>query len=266
MDSEPIKVNPQEVLTEFPITNSPFERNKNDYSDAHLQHLEKLYGSWDNVKYELGFQEIDSTNWQNNHHKILEVGPGMGVSTKQLLEKGIDIYALEPSLKYLYIESKDALANKRKKILLEDQFINRISSANATDTPYAFPNMKFHVAFAIGTNFQCYARTAESLVNQIDGVMASLDETDSSFFTFTINENGLCRYNINKFYTNNEQFFQLDRFLNDARIKYKTIKFRDDSMLEEYAIRIYSKSPTGTSSALLSNFVNQDLSQYITET
>lgn len=233
------------------LTKRPFERSQQDYSSDELARIKQVYGSWDRAKFQLGFQEGDLHTWKENGFYVLEVGPGFGVSTQQLLERGVDIYALEPSLKFT-----DGDTPELEDRFSRPEFAGRISAAKAVDAAFAFPGKQFDVAFAIGPNFQTYTQTDVALIAQIAGVLNALSQTNHSFFTFEINKDGTVGYN------SDFNQFDLERFLIDHHIRYTKVDFLG-AALKDNAIRIFRMGEDGEDSAtVFDRTVTEDLSNY----
>src|SRR6266849_566265 len=108
------------------LTDRPFERKQKDYSKDKKGAVETLFNTWENAKYALGFQEKDLKEWKDKKYTVLEIGPGRGVSFAQLHERGIDIYALEPTLKF----PKSDYLQEEQLFLKQHQAAGRIHTAN----------------------------------------------------------------------------------------------------------------------------------------
>lgn len=245
-------------LGTFPVTGGPFERPY----DARAQEVVRAsHTSWDQIKYELGFQESDIQAWLANHYRVLEVGPGIGVSLEQLTRKGVEVYAIEPALRYDTVQGKTEPIELMRQQLQQPHYAGKVSDAYASEAAGAFPGVTFRVAFAIGINFQYYSPSAEALIGNIAGVMGALTDREDSYFTFTTDDTH-CDFNIQ----HHPQSFQLARFLGDYEIAHQFIKFRSHTMREQTAIRIYNgRYPSGEQVAerLQLAVLHEDLSRYL---
>jgi len=236
------------------LTDRPFETPKERYTPEELSLIEETYGSWEKAKYQLGFQEEDVEEWKQKRFQILEVGAGFGVSTEELLDWGIDMYALEPSLRFT--DEIDEQVVRLKAQFAKPKFRNRVSAAKAVDAALAFPGKQFDVAFAIGPNFQSYSQTDNEILGGISGVIGALSPKDHSYFAFHINYNGTITYG------SEETKFNLEQFLIDHKIRYTTRTYLGE-FLEETAIRIFRMNDEGQDAKeILDGAIKEDISKY----
>jgi hypothetical protein len=245
------------------LTGRPFERNKSQYSPDEIRMLENQYGSWDNVKYALGFQDKELKEWKRKRYKVLEIGPGKGIAFEQLFKKGLDVYALEPSLLAdSDHDSADKELSEARQRLKQDKYRGRVQAAKAVDTRYVFPTKEFDVAFAMGPNFQNYSQTKYELISQIAGALNGLSQTNHSYLAFEINTDGSCDINIQEERKSGTQQFRLTQFLDDHGIRYSTTPFFEKTKTE-LAIHIYRTSENSEDAMLkLAEAIKTDLSKY----
>lgn len=246
-----INIEPRDNLDEFYVTQGYFVLdNSSDSSEGQSS------------RYELGISDEEVQKWRESHSPVLEIGPGVGGSFMQLNKMGVNIYALEPSLKYKTHLGRFDIeqiheGDPGEKNLRDEEFAERVNAANAGDASLAFPGIKFAAAFALGINFQSYSRSAHGLLNQIIGVIESLKEGEDHFFTFQIENDGSCQYAIQGPGSNSK--FQLSDFLQERHIPYDLRKFKDRDRTERTAIRIYNGPGVKDS---LANSLNQDIDVY----
>jgi hypothetical protein len=167
----------------------------------------------------------------------LEIGPGYGSSVLELERLGINIYALEPSLKYSTITK--SILHEEGKVLKDSKISARISSANAVDTSLAFPNIKFDAAFAIGINFQYYSESVSAFLNQAAGIIDSLKPGYEHYLTFKISNDGSFEFDFQHSNTK-KRFFNITDFLEDHDILFSLINTRNASWNPIQALRIHN--------------------------
>lgn len=236
-------------ITPFPVrdklpwepTGRLFERARRDFSSDILRDYEPRYG-WEGMRYSLGFRDGEIKEWADKKLKILEIGPGLGTSTKQLIDKGVDLYVIEPSLKYN--SEDDIFLNRMKNTFAAERIRDKVSSVNATDAALAFPGQEFDTAIAIGYNFQHFLNSELAMLDQIGGVLLSLKPNKDSYFTFELGDNGKIFFS-RKPEGGDIATFNLIEFLNNYSIRYTLHPFITDDGREAKAIRIFRQSFDG---------------------
>jgi hypothetical protein len=215
-ESNPVDIlpTPDAIRKPWIITDRPFSIDKSKQSPIILNRYQAEGIACDN---ELGFSEEEISEWKNKQHPILEIGPGEGVSSQQLLDKGVNLFVIEPTLGYPIDSPQSKRAVDR---FLSEEFQGRVSSVIAADAPLAFPDRKFRAAFAIGVNFQSYSQTELDLLKQIRGVLDVLEDTPDSYFAFQIAERGWLNLDYLNIAGNRGRKFNLIQFLNDNNIRY----------------------------------------------
>ncbi len=211
----------------------------------------------------LGFNEAEIATWISNQLPVLEIGPGRGVSSQQLIDRKVNLFVLEPTLKYSYRD--DPWLEEAKTRFSSNKFQHRVSAANAADTTLAFPDHKFQAAFAIGPNFQSYSANELALINSIGGVLHALTNNDESFFAFETSKDGTVEFDIQT--TRNHataRRFRLVDFLNDNNIRYTRNTYFDGMYPNASAIRIFRQSRNGQDTApAFDRALSQDMSTYV---
>lgn len=240
------------------VTGRPFKIDQSAISPYMLG----LYESNDIPHtYELGFSDKELAEWKGKKYPILEIGPGTGASSQELLDEGINLFVLEPSLRYPADAASNPSIEEAIKRFSSSEFQGRVSAANAADASLAFPDRKFHAAFAIGVNFQNYAPSESALVNQIGGVLAALEDTADSYFAFQIPENGWLNLS-SKGPLMGEGLFNLRQFLDDKNIRYSPPQEFVGKNGLRTVIRIYKQSTQGENQTQKFDSVPADLSKY----
>ncbi|HEX3082018.1 MAG TPA: hypothetical protein VHQ86_02085 [Candidatus Saccharimonadia bacterium] len=207
----------------------------------------------------LGIEADELRAWQQTGAPVLEVGPGMGASFKQLLDLGVNAYTLEPGLNYDRAPNQEAMR--------APEFEGRVQAATAADAPLVFPDQRFTAAIAMGVNFQNYSQNEYALVNQIAGVMEVLEPADSSYFSFEVGDDGVVTYDFMNNVGREVNCFDLPAFLQAHHIRYEYRNFESPKPPKHRrAIRIFRQSEDGADAAAIFARAasSGDLSRYTT--
>lgn len=224
-----ISISSQEGATPF-ITGKPFFIDTRTLSSKIVDDIEARGMTIDEIKYPLGFSDLEIQEWKDNNIQLLEIGPGKGTSFKWLKDNGFNIRALEPALRYFGEDVEESDAAEAKTNLAEYNKTGEVSSANAVDAKYAFPGIQFDIAFAIGPNFQTYSTSEHGFYAQLAGIIAVLKPIGSSYLTFLVNnKDGVVSVE------GDRVEIHLAQKLSNLNIKYDIRSERDGG----YAIRIY---------------------------
>src|SRR5438309_12102463 len=98
-----IEVDIQPGLEPWMFTNRPFAL---ELSSEEISSWESETGlPWRKLQYALAFEQADIDHWSQEKDQgcaVLEVGTGGGAAFTWLQEHGVNMYGMEPTLKYIF--------------------------------------------------------------------------------------------------------------------------------------------------------------------
>lgn len=248
-------------------TRRPFEADLSLVDPKMLERYASQYGPWDTIKYQLGFQEAEVEDWVKSQSPILEVGPGEGVSSEQLLQLGVNLSIIEPSLRYPFNPDFSPAEARLKGRFTRPEFEGRVKAVVAADAARAFPNQRFRAAFAIGPNFQTYSPSFRALLNQFAGVLSALEDTSDNYFAFEFDDIAVVGP---KGYLQGGEKYNLRQFFDDNNLRYTpthpwiNCDNKGTHTIQTNGIRLYRRSADGTDAVkqFAAAVYSTDLSRY----
>lgn len=117
-----------------------------DSNDSYYNNIANSYNSLyeeeQNLKLNLVFDKLRNTNFFENINSILDIGCGTGVSSKFFIDKGFDVFGIDPSDKLLEIGYSNGLDN------------NKFLKANAEKIPFEDNVFDLIISFTAIQNFE----------------------------------------------------------------------------------------------------------------